>query len=789
MLIKFLNVGTGDPKKAASYVLGERDHQGNTRAGVEILRGDPEIFNALAQSVRFQYCYTSAVIAWAPEDQVTDAQIQEVLDVFEAHAFAGLEHDQYHMTAVQHLEEDGSRHLHILIPRLELKSGKSLNIAPPGHRHYFDPLRDYLNFKYAWARPDDPLRMKDLILPSHLQLYDAAAVKTGLQASQKKARIELIHQFVESRILHEVIYDRQSLLATLREIGEITRVGNDYISLKTLDGTDRLRGAFYHEQFTFKDYCENRRRAELDAKSQKFDARQSAEYSEQLQQYAQRLETVRNKRQQYNRTYYTDARVSRDDIQVKSSPAPGIERAADDNDPRKPAAGSRMDGPTSHEPTAVRRHQNSDETTTAVSRERSKRHEPTHAVDQQKRAQHERIFQATSTTISDTTTGWIAKISRYREPLSKNSEIHFNLNHHQHLQSDHSIHLNQVNRGAKHETDTTSTNEKQISARFTTTNTAVSTDTTRTAEYSAIAAQLSTKITTKDRDIRNRIEQQKRDAEKLSSRTVERTRDSRFEPFFDKIGAHIQSSIQRIFRVFSNSSTDKTRDTESHDSLFELAPKFAIDRLAKHTKRVFSTRINAAHIARLRDYEKQARRNFEEFLVTINQRRMTLFLLKIQRNNAEFALNEIKRDVAKAEKILNDSITKNFEQSEINDRRVVQLQKAIEKYTAHMNDCFLDFSRQLYKSNDVNLQHLHELIQIVQDQQQQFRECAHTMTAAHQMQIDRQFSKIITDFQFNLDIRQQELAQAAQYPDRMVRSVFAPKPKVENDLNHDYDLF
>ncbi len=46
------------------------------------------------------------------------------------------------------------RHLHILVPRFELTSGKSLNIAPPGHQKYFDALRDYFNIKKNWARPD-----------------------------------------------------------------------------------------------------------------------------------------------------------------------------------------------------------------------------------------------------------------------------------------------------------------------------------------------------------------------------------------------------------------------------------------------------------------------------------------------------------------------------------------------------------------------------------------------------------------------------------------------------------
>jgi len=193
-------VGTGDPGKAASYVLGEKDHQGNMRAGVQILRGDAVSFTALARSVPFQYCYTSAVIAWSPEDRVTDEQLHEVLDVFEEHAFAGLSSEQYHMTAVMHLEDDGSRHLHILVPRVELTSGKSLNIAPPGHHHYFDPLRDFFNYKYEWARPDDQKRSKEAKLSNHIHLQNAAAVKAGLKDEPKKTRVELINQFIEQRI-------------------------------------------------------------------------------------------------------------------------------------------------------------------------------------------------------------------------------------------------------------------------------------------------------------------------------------------------------------------------------------------------------------------------------------------------------------------------------------------------------------------------------------------------------------------------------------------------------------
>ena len=114
MLIKFLKHGIGDPAKAASYVVDDKDHLNRPRAGIEVLRGDPQTFSALAMSSPHKYRYTSAVIAWAPEDLPSSQDIKEVLDAFEQHAFAGLELNQYHMTAVMHVEDNGAKHVHIL---------------------------------------------------------------------------------------------------------------------------------------------------------------------------------------------------------------------------------------------------------------------------------------------------------------------------------------------------------------------------------------------------------------------------------------------------------------------------------------------------------------------------------------------------------------------------------------------------------------------------------------------------------------------------------------------------
>ena len=110
MHVKFLAHGTGSGARASAYLLGAHDHTGAERAGVTVLRGDPALFAAVADSLPFQQRYSSAVISWAAEEAPTAAEIDEVLADFEALAFAGLEPEDYHMTVVQHDEPDGGAH-------------------------------------------------------------------------------------------------------------------------------------------------------------------------------------------------------------------------------------------------------------------------------------------------------------------------------------------------------------------------------------------------------------------------------------------------------------------------------------------------------------------------------------------------------------------------------------------------------------------------------------------------------------------------------------------------------
>ena len=210
MHIKFLARGTGSARAAADYLLGARDATGQLRAGVEVLRGDPHRVAAVADALAFEHKYTSGVIAWAPDDTPTDAQIGAVIDAFEQTAWAGLEPDRYAWSAVVHRERDGGVHVHVLAARCDLETGRSLNIAPPGWQKTFDPLRDAFNAEHGWSRPDDPARAR-VQQPGHRAYVEAAHLRAGL-ALEPSPR-DLIRDYLLQRVEHGTVRNRADIVA------------------------------------------------------------------------------------------------------------------------------------------------------------------------------------------------------------------------------------------------------------------------------------------------------------------------------------------------------------------------------------------------------------------------------------------------------------------------------------------------------------------------------------------------------------------------------------------------
>ena len=239
MLIKFFNRGTGSGKGTVNYLTRKDDPitKKLREPAPEVLRfGNPSLTADLIDSLRFQHKYRSGVLSFAPEDAPSEKEQQKLIDDFEAIAFAGIEDDNRNILWVRHQHTGSNRiELHFLTPRVELSTGKSLNIAPPGWRSYFQPWQDKWNLKSGWADPGDPSRARV-----------SSPVHTAFEAKRKTIKGEKLPSDTRSRATATVelaialcqASDREGVVKALKDGGfKILRATKKSITIANQDWT------------------------------------------------------------------------------------------------------------------------------------------------------------------------------------------------------------------------------------------------------------------------------------------------------------------------------------------------------------------------------------------------------------------------------------------------------------------------------------------------------------------------------------------------------------------------
>jgi len=254
VLIKFFPNGKGAGAGPVGYLVAERvlAYDGNrdlirdannqpvsfTRDPLpEVLRGNPERTEALIDASRHQWTYRAGVISFADSDDPTEDQQVEVMDQFERLAFAGLDPEQYEVLWVRHRHE-GRVELHFCTPRLELTTGKSLNIAPPGYQDAYDSLRDVMNQRHGWADPMDVDRAQD--------------VRDTIEAPTRAQGRDELHAWLQHQIDMGLINDRATMVDALTDAGfDLPRTGKAYITARDPETGERwrLKGEIFHEDW------------------------------------------------------------------------------------------------------------------------------------------------------------------------------------------------------------------------------------------------------------------------------------------------------------------------------------------------------------------------------------------------------------------------------------------------------------------------------------------------------------------------------------------------------------
>jgi hypothetical protein len=148
-----------------------------------------------------------------------------------------LDPEQYDVLWVRHTHEDRVE-LHFCTPRLELTSGRSLNIAPPGYQNAFDSLRDVMNQRHGWADP--------------MELERTQEVRDTIETPTRAQGRDELHAWVLDQVSVGLITDRASMLDALVDAGfDIPRAGKAYLTAQDPDTGERwrLKGEIFHEDW------------------------------------------------------------------------------------------------------------------------------------------------------------------------------------------------------------------------------------------------------------------------------------------------------------------------------------------------------------------------------------------------------------------------------------------------------------------------------------------------------------------------------------------------------------
>lgn len=219
------------------YYLLDRKRVENETA--KILYGSKKEILDLINAMNFKDRVTFGVLSFEERDIIED-QKAEIMKDFEKTLFPNLEREKnFKILWVEHTDK-GRLELNFVIPKIEIQSGKSLNVFyHKADQWGIEAFQQYTNLKYGFSDPQDPAKKQTI--------QGTKKEKEKIRDLQKLDKI--IHKAVESGILS----NRDEIIQWIKENGIIVnRVRKDRISVK-FDPTERaksLTGGIYDERFS-----------------------------------------------------------------------------------------------------------------------------------------------------------------------------------------------------------------------------------------------------------------------------------------------------------------------------------------------------------------------------------------------------------------------------------------------------------------------------------------------------------------------------------------------------------
>lgn len=263
MLSKIFDTGTSNGQGVVNYLLSNKDHTGKIRSETpEVISGDPSTTIDLINMVERKHKYTSGVLSFRANENPTEKEQNEIIAAFRKSFLPALNQDNFTDLWVAHRDK-GRLELHFVVVAEELKTGKQLNISPPGKRktEHFNSFVRVVNQRYGWDQLNaDPLKVALTAFETNVHIKD---VKTS------KVIKNYLSEKLHKNILNGKIADRPQLIQFLKQHKiEITRVGNNYLSIKMPNDqrARRLKGPMFEEGANYDDLIKQHHASKIPTK-------------------------------------------------------------------------------------------------------------------------------------------------------------------------------------------------------------------------------------------------------------------------------------------------------------------------------------------------------------------------------------------------------------------------------------------------------------------------------------------------------------------------------------------
>lgn len=232
MIVKFFANKKGGGVATIDYLLNNRVEKNQAR----VLKGNEVLSRKFINMIQNKQKVTVGCLSF--EEQNIDEKLKyKLMQEFEETLLAGLQKEQYNILWVEHTDKDRLE-LNFVIPKVELSSKKALQ--PYYHKAdlpIVETWQDLTNLKYQFTNPKDPLKSRH--------------VNTSKTEIRLAKNYEFLDAELQKLVRNKKITSRENLINILKNNNiEITRVGNEYISLKLPNSKKARR--FKHDIYSSK---------------------------------------------------------------------------------------------------------------------------------------------------------------------------------------------------------------------------------------------------------------------------------------------------------------------------------------------------------------------------------------------------------------------------------------------------------------------------------------------------------------------------------------------------------